>query len=155
MVTFYETDIRDNEYVSLRQDEQDKYTKYVYYSKNVDSNTYSNVWALDYNDVKESEKSEYIPINIYVLKPAIPLDYPFIPPTDENIQMLNIDCAWKELRRARDKALTDCDWTQNRDVPFSEEKVNEWIIYRQLLRDLPGTYTDETILNWQLPTPPT
>ena len=44
----------------------------------------------------------------------------------------------KELRVERDKRLTDCDWTQNKDVVLSEEDLNVWKQYRQDLRDLPS-----------------
>lgn len=44
----------------------------------------------------------------------------------------------KELREERDKRLTDCDWTQNKDVVLSEDDLNVWEQYRQELRDLPS-----------------
>ena len=44
----------------------------------------------------------------------------------------------EELRFERDKRLTDCDWTQNKDVVLSEEDMNVWKQYRQDLRDLPN-----------------
>lgn len=150
MVEFYETDIHEKEYINLPQDEKDKYIKYEYYS-----NTHCNVWVTQYNTLEEIEKSEYTPINLYVLKPMIPLDYPFIPPSEESQLIFKRQISWSELRQARDKALTDSDWTQNKDITLNEEKNNEWIVYRQTLRDLPSMYTDETILTWQLPIPPT
>ena len=42
------------------------------------------------------------------------------------------------LRAARDRALTACDWTQIPDSPLSAEKKSEWATYRQALRDLPN-----------------
>jgi len=44
----------------------------------------------------------------------------------------------KELRVERDKRLTDCDWTQNKDVVLSADELNVWEQYRQELRDLPS-----------------
>ena len=43
----------------------------------------------------------------------------------------------KRLRIHRDRLLTECDWTQLSDAKLSSSKKNEWITYRQLLRDLP------------------
>lgn len=42
------------------------------------------------------------------------------------------------LRAARDRALTACDWTQLADSPLTAEKKAEWATYRQALRDLPA-----------------
>lgn len=42
------------------------------------------------------------------------------------------------LRGARDRALTACDWTQLADSPLTTEKKAEWVTYRQALRDLPA-----------------
>ena len=40
------------------------------------------------------------------------------------------------IRKKRDSLLKASDWSQQPDVPLSEEKRNEWRIYRQQLRDL-------------------
>jgi len=144
MVSFYETDIHEDEYALLTQDEKQKYTKYVYYSN---TQTNSSAWnAGDDNDT---------PVNLYVVKPGIPLDYPFTPPSAEQQVSIQIETTWVELRKARTNALAQSDWTQMRDVTLSDEQANEWLAYRQALRDLPSSYTDETVANWELPTPPT
>ena len=49
---------------------------------------------------------------------------------------------WEELRVLRNQRLSDCDWTQMSDVPFTEEQKISWKNYRQLLRDLPESITD-------------
>ena len=41
------------------------------------------------------------------------------------------------LRVERDKLLTDCDWTQSRDITLSNDA--DWKTYRQELRDLPAS----------------
>ena len=41
------------------------------------------------------------------------------------------------LRVERDKLLTDCDWTQSRDITLSNDDA--WKTYRQALRDLPAS----------------
>ena len=49
-----------------------------------------------------------------------------------------------ELRVIRDQLLTSCDWTQLPDVQdkFTSSKKEEWIEYRQKLRDLPENIED-------------
>ena len=58
-----------------------------------------------------------------------------VPVTQEE----EIDKSWAILRSTRDFLLKDCDWTILPDSPFSEEKKQEWVVYRQALRDLPQT----------------
>lgn len=57
-----------------------------------------------------------------------------IPPTQEeiNAQILN------NIREQRNFLLSECDWTQLSDCKLSEKKKNEWINYRQALRDFPN-----------------
>ncbi len=43
------------------------------------------------------------------------------------------------LRQKRDRLLLESDKYMLLDMPITEEKRNEWIAYRQLLRDLPET----------------
>ena len=43
------------------------------------------------------------------------------------------------MREERDKRLLKCDWTQTLDNKLSDDKKNEWMMYRQALRDLPAT----------------
>ena len=52
----------------------------------------------------------------------------------------NVYYQMKELRRKRDKLLIESDWTQSRDLTLTNDE--EWIKYRQDLRDLPQTTTD-------------
>ena len=49
-----------------------------------------------------------------------------------------------ELREIRDELLRSCDWTQLPDVQstFTSSKKEEWIEYRQKLRDLPENIED-------------
>lgn len=46
--------------------------------------------------------------------------------------------AMEYIRDERTKRLTNTDWTQVSDNSLSEEKREEWKLYRQELRDLPG-----------------
>lgn len=59
-------------------------------------------------------------------------------------------------RELRNQLLAETDWTQLSDVPLdygSPTKRNEYIQYRQQLRDLPQTYPDYSTVVW--PTSPT
>lgn len=47
------------------------------------------------------------------------------------------------LRQNRSKRLADSDWTQIPDNSLSEEQKELWRTYRQQLRDLPSTLTEE------------
>ena len=47
------------------------------------------------------------------------------------------------LRQNRSKRLTDSDWTQMPDNSLTEEQKELWRTYRQELRDLPSTITEE------------
>ena len=49
----------------------------------------------------------------------------------------------KYLRDKRNDKLIASDWTQMSDSPLSESKKQEWATYRQQLRDLPVSYTDD------------
>lgn len=53
-----------------------------------------------------------------------------------------------KLRFWRNEFLQECDWTQQPDIPMSDELRAEWATYRQSLRDLPasvGTPVPETV----------
>jgi hypothetical protein len=45
-----------------------------------------------------------------------------------------------QLRNIRDQKLRDSDWTQLPDCNLSEDNRNNWLVYRQALRDLPEFY---------------
>jgi hypothetical protein len=47
------------------------------------------------------------------------------------------------LRFVRNSALQKTDWTQAADSPLSDSKKAEWVTYRQALRDLLTSYTDD------------
>ena len=56
------------------------------------------------------------------------------------------------LRKRRNELLLDSDYTQLPDSPFTEQEKQEWIIYRQALRDLPSNTLDFSNIVW--PTKP-
>jgi hypothetical protein len=60
----------------------------------------------------------------------------------------------EEVRKYRNKLLTECDWTQLNDVPLDALKVNEWRTYRQNLRDFPSLIEINDWTGPEWPTPP-
>lgn len=61
-----------------------------------------------------------------------------------------IDVSWEDVRRARDAALADSDWTAVKDRSMSQA----WKDYRTALRDLPQDHDEanDAVDSW--PTPP-
>lgn len=59
---------------------------------------------------------------------------------------------WKVFRGKRINLLEVCDWTTLPDAPITAEERQEWLEYRQKLRDLPETTTDPKNPDW--PEPP-
>lgn len=51
---------------------------------------------------------------------------------------------WESIRSRRNKLLQESDIKMLPDLwaTLTEEKKNEWLAYRQALRDLPATITD-------------
>lgn len=54
---------------------------------------------------------------------------------------------YNELRAKRNQLLFETDWTMLIDVPISKEKRQEYVVYRQKLRDLPLNATQDN-LTW-------
>lgn len=64
------------------------------------------------------------------------------------IEKRQYDMEWNRdwprlLRRLRSMRLTDSDWTQVTDNSLTDEQRESWRVYRQQLRDLPSTLTEE------------
>lgn len=55
--------------------------------------------------------------------------------TPQEIEQENED-TWTSIRYSRNGLLTECDWTQLSDSPLTNQKKQEWIVYRQALRDI-------------------
>lgn len=64
--------------------------------------------------------------------------------TDEKPYILNQQA---KIKKHRNFLLQESDWTQMPDSPLSDSKKAEWATYRQQLRDLPSSYTDDDDLN--------
>ncbi len=78
------------------------------------------------------------------------------PPRDnfeEELQELLVKKRWKEFRKERNRRLAKTDYLFTSDYPHpTPEKKQEWLEYRQALRDLPSTTEDPANPVW--PTPP-
>lgn len=48
------------------------------------------------------------------------------------------EAQWSDVRNERDAKLQACDWTQLPDVPLTAEQRQQWVDYRQALRDVTG-----------------
>lgn len=56
--------------------------------------------------------------------------------------------AWAALRAERDRRLAATDWVVVKAYERGEPIPEIWANYRQALRDLPQTLTDEEVLAW-------
>ena len=57
------------------------------------------------------------------------------PLTDSEIEA-NTESQWAKIRSQRDTLLQACDWTQLPDVPLDSKTKEQWVNYRQALRDV-------------------
>lgn len=64
--------------------------------------------------------------------------------SDHLLQVSNQEeqAKYDNMRAKRDQLLADCDYTQLADSPLSVEMKQEFVIYRQALRDLPENIVD-------------
>jgi hypothetical protein len=72
---------------------------------------------------------------------------------ETEIQRLREEKPWKELRKERNKRLTEWDWVAMKAFTTDTPVPDEWKVYMQALRDLPANTTDPENPIW--PTPPT
>jgi len=52
---------------------------------------------------------------------------------------------WDDIRVKRDQLIRDSDWTM---IPGATVDQAQWAAYRQILRDLPQTYTNPEDVVW-------
>ncbi|ELH9589379.1 phage tail assembly chaperone [Vibrio cholerae] len=55
---------------------------------------------------------------------------------------------WIEIKMIRSRLLVETDYTQMPDSPLDADKKAEFAAYRQLLRDLPQSYSDPLDVIW-------
>ena len=74
----------------------------------------------------------------------------FAPQLLESGEWLWMDTAtqWAVIREVRNGLLATSDWTQVGDSPLSAGLREQWQIYRQALRDLPGAFSDPAGVIW-------
>lgn len=70
---------------------------------------------------------------------------------EAKLQELEAEKPWKELRITRNNMLSKCDWVLVSDASLSQEKIDEWKVYRQALRDLPANTEDPENPTWPVP----
>ena len=58
-----------------------------------------------------------------------------------------IEQQWTSVRDQRNRMLSESDWTQLSDSPLTEEQKQEWVVYRQALRDI-TTQEDPFNITW-------
>ena len=51
---------------------------------------------------------------------------------------------WKEIRKERNRLLSESDWTQGGDSPLTTQKKSDWAKYRTSLRTLPEDQSSKT-----------
>jgi hypothetical protein len=68
---------------------------------------------------------------------------------DEELDRIRRETALREMRSMRNSLLDSTDWTQLPDNALTEQKRNEWAVYRQALRDI--TEGDPEIPQWPQP----
>ena len=81
----------------------------------------------------------------------------YIELTAEEIQTLEdmreeADLDLTSVRAERNALLSQSDWTQIADASLGDHTAEEWVAYRQELRDIPATYSKVSEVVW--PTPP-
>lgn len=71
--------------------------------------------------------------------------------TDINSKELALRDQWDFLRQKRNEKLAKTDWiVMAPDSNLSEDKKQQWIIYRKELRDLPSNTTDPANPIWPI-----
>ena len=102
------------------------------------------VLSLIYNEpVSYSEYGDYESLVILSGQPK--------PPKEEfeaKLQELIDAQPLKDLRKERNKRLTDCDWVVTRATSTDTPVPDEWKTYMQALRDLPSNTEDPANPVW-------
>ena len=65
---------------------------------------------------------------------------------EASIEAADLDLS--RVRGQRDGQLRGSDWTQSGDAALAGHTAEEWATYRQVLRDLPQTYSRVSEVVW-------
>jgi len=57
-------------------------------------------------------------------------------------EQLNIENNLADLRKTRNKLLSESDWVVTKSLESGESVPSEWVNYRQALRDITNTYSN-------------
>ena len=72
--------------------------------------------------------------------------------TDEERNQILTEVQWEDIRNLRNAYLKNSDIKMLSDFPLTDSQKQDWVNYRQALRDLPDSITDPFNVTW--PTPP-
>ena len=102
------------------------------------SNIYNIKWQDDIGNAEEilGDDGKSQDPKVYVQSHFVPDD------TAKDARLLAEE--WTQIRRERDRLLTNSDWTQGSDSPLASGKKTEWATYRTKLRTLPEDQKDKT-----------
>jgi hypothetical protein len=55
---------------------------------------------------------------------------------------------WEEIRAIRNKLLSESDWISSQDAKPTGQTLQNWKVYRQILRDIPQDYVTTDLIIW-------
>lgn len=129
--------------------------KIRYFGKHNQNGIYQGFYTSDTWKLEDIPMDECIELNhdewqeaLTGLYKVIDGKHTYTPLTQEQINVGKLN----DLRNKRNRLLQESDWTQTvSDIPMSEEKKEEWRIYRQALRDLPENVDINNVVYPQKP----
>jgi hypothetical protein len=74
------------------------------------------------------------------------VEYQSVRPKTEQERQDEINSLWENIRVQRNFLLEKSDWTQLPDSPLSSEKKQDWVAYRQALRDITNQPDPKSII---------
>ncbi len=107
-------------------------------------------YSVQKNSVSYDPDTHYISSYDYVIEDTYVTETPVITELPEDQKQTferKKEDFLAQLRSMRTEKLLACDWTQLVDSPLSEENKLRWQTYRQALRDLPGVYQSNNVID--------
>ena len=97
----------------------------------------------EFNDRPENSIWQKLKVRIDADDPDVVIEpWPFDGPDPNALDPMGGPSIWTQLRTYRNRLLAECDWVHMPDVTISDEAKTAWESYRQKLRDVPTTVTD-------------